>query len=202
MPTDDHDAPKPRSSFSHYLPRLKREFYQADAVVFWTLPIAHRDRGWLDQRFHAAFREMMLHAAAREGLLCPAYCLMPDHLHFVWMGLNSETDQRNGMKFLRAQLGRELKPWKFQHQAHDHVLSTEERKHDAFAKVCGYSLANPVKAGLVARPEEWAFSGAVILGYPKVDPREAEFWPWFWKRYHEVREFGLNRRTLPPREMD
>ncbi len=34
--------PKKRSSFSHYLPRLKREFYLADAVVFWTLPIAHR----------------------------------------------------------------------------------------------------------------------------------------------------------------
>ena len=202
MPPDDPDAPKPRSSFSHYLPRLKREFYQADAVVFWTLPIAHREQGWLNERFHAVFREMMLHAAAREGLLCPAYCLMPDHLHFVWMGLTSDTDQRNGMKFFRAQLGRELKPWKFQHQAHDHVLSAEERKRDAFAKVCGYSLANPVKAGLVSRPEEWTFSGAVIPGYPNVDPREDEFWPWFWKQYHAQREPGLDRRILPPREME
>src|SRR5208283_2456537 len=94
-----------RSQFSHYLPRLKREFYQADAVVFWTLPVAHRAQGWLDAPFHAAFREMMLHTAAREGLLCPAYCLMPDHLHLVWMGLRHHTDQRNGMKFLRAHLG-------------------------------------------------------------------------------------------------
>ena len=63
---------KPRSAFSHYLPRLRREFYQADAVVFWTLPVEHRARGWLSESFHAAFRELMLHAAAREGLLSPA----------------------------------------------------------------------------------------------------------------------------------
>ena len=70
----DPPKPKPRSAFSHYLPRLRREFYQAIAVIFWTMPVADRARGWLGERFHAAFREMMLHAAAREGLLCPAYC--------------------------------------------------------------------------------------------------------------------------------
>src|ERR1039458_8165160 len=103
----------PRSTFSHYLPRLRREFYQADAVVFWTLPVEHRARGWLSESFHAAFRELMLHAAAREGLLSPAYCLMPDHLHLVWMGLRADSDQRNGVKFLRAQLGRFLRPVRF-----------------------------------------------------------------------------------------
>ena len=166
------DLLKPRSTFSHYLPRLKREFYQADAVIFWTLPIACRDQDWISGRFHAAFREMTLHVATREGLLCPAYCLMPDHLHFVWMGLRAACDQRNGMKFFRAQLGRFLRPWKFQHQAYDHVLSAEERKRDAFAKVCGYSLANPVKAGLVQRSEAWLYAGMVIPGYPDADPRE------------------------------
>src|SRR3989304_5093378 len=106
----DLPEPRPRSAFSHYLPRLKRVFYQADAVVFWTLPVSHRRQGLLTAGFHAAFREMMLHAVAREGLLCPAYCLMPDHLHLVWMGIRREADQRNGMKFLRAQLGPVLRP--------------------------------------------------------------------------------------------
>ena len=65
-------ATRRRSTFSHYLPRLKRVFYQADAVVFWTLSIEHRQTGWLNDALHAGFRELMLHAAAREGLLCPA----------------------------------------------------------------------------------------------------------------------------------
>jgi len=59
--SDAASAPerKPRSGFSHYLLRLRREFYQADAFVFWTMSVSHRARGWLDERFHAAFREMM-----------------------------------------------------------------------------------------------------------------------------------------------
>lgn len=106
------------------------------------------------------------------------------------------------MKFFKAQLGKKLGPVKFQHQAHDHVLSQEERKRDAFVKVCDYSLMNPVKAGLVARAEEWKYFGAVIPGYPDVNPSEQDFWPWFWKYYLEVREPGIEERKLPPREME
>src|SRR5258707_15052659 len=84
-----------------YLPRLPPEYYQADAVVHWSLPISLRRRGWLDERFHRQFREILLHAAAREGFLCPTYCLMPDHLHLVWMGLRLDSDQFNGMAFVR-----------------------------------------------------------------------------------------------------
>jgi hypothetical protein len=132
-----------------YLPRLPREYYQGDAVVHWTLPMALRATGWLDELFHARFREIMLHAAAREGLFCPTYCLMPDHLHLVWMGLRRDSDQRNGMKFLRDHLGRALRPRRFQHQAHDHVLREEERQRRAFAKVCFYVIDNARVAGLV-----------------------------------------------------
>jgi len=39
------------------------------------MPIAMRGAGWLNDAFHAHFREVMLHAAAREGLFCPTYCL-------------------------------------------------------------------------------------------------------------------------------
>ena len=122
-----------------YLPRLPRGYYQGDAVVHWTLPVSHRRQGWLDERFHAAFRELMLHTAAREGLFCPAYCLLPDHLHLVWMGLRLDSDQRNGMAFLRTHLEPQLAPQRFQHQAHDHVLKEKERRRNAFARVCNYS---------------------------------------------------------------
>jgi len=194
---------KPRSNFSHYLPRLKREFYQADAVVFWTMPIHLRHRGWLNDRFHATFREMMLHSAAREAVLCPAYCLMPDHIHFVWMGLCRNMDQRNGVKFLRAQLGPFLKPAKFQHQPHDHVLKPEERQRQAFSLACAeYVLLNPLKAKLVQKSNEWPYVGSVIPGYPRTNPFDNEYWPWFWKHYFEKREPGIEERVLPPREME
>ena len=165
--------------------------------------MSERQQGWLDERFHAVFREVTLHAAAREGLLCPAYCLMPDHIHFVWMGLRRETDQRNGVKFFRAQIGPFLKPARFQHQAHDHLLTPEERKRSAFTLACAdYVLLNPLKAELVKKPSDWPYLGAVIPGYPRANPFDHDYWPWFWERYSAMREPGIEKRTLPPREME
>jgi putative transposase len=166
---------------SFYLPRLPREYYQGDAVVHWTLPVARRGRGWLNETSHARVREIMLHAAAREGLACPTYCLMPDHIHMVWMGLRRESDQKNAMKFLREHLGPVLRPLSFQHQAHDHVMREEQRKRNVFAKICFYIMDNACQEELVKHPKEWAFCGAVVPGYPTLHPLEEDFWPLFWK---------------------
>jgi len=65
------------------------------------------------------------------------------------MGLRLDSDQRNGMAFLRTHLEPKLAPQKFQHQAHDHVLTEDERRYDAFARVCHYILQNPLRAELV-----------------------------------------------------
>src|SRR5438105_1418011 len=140
---------EPNHDRSFYLPRLPREYYQGDAVVHWTLPVSHRRQDWLNESFHTSFRELLLHVAAREGLFCPIYCLMPDHLHLVWMGLRLDSDQINGMTFLRTYLEPELAPAKFQPQAQDEVLREEQRKRNAFTKVCFYIAANQVRAKLI-----------------------------------------------------
>jgi putative transposase len=181
-----------------FLPRLPREYYQGDAVVHWSLPIALRQTGWLTDAFHAVFRETMLHAAAREGLFCPAYCLMPDHLHLVWMGLRLDTDQRLAMKFLREHLGPALRPHKFQHLPHDHVLREEARRRNAFGKVCHYILENPLRAELVKDPKEWTFTGAVVPGYPTLHPLEDEFWPTFWRLHTAKRAPDAGNLKRPP----
>lgn len=182
------------------LPRLPREHYQADAVVFWTLTTFDKTKGWLRPSFHQRFRELMLHAAAREGLLCPIYCLMPDHLHLVWMGLRLDTDQINGMAFLRTYLEPELAPAKFQPQAQDEVLRTEQRKRNAFAKVCFYIAANPVEDELFTKAEDWEFTGCVIPGYPKLNPLDEDYWPKFWRIFGKLcqPDAGNIKRSLLP----
>lgn len=128
---------------------------------------------------------------------------MPDHIHLVWMGLRKSTDQRNGMKSLRTNLGRALKPAEFQHQAHDHVLDPLERTANVLPVRCSeYVLFNPVRAGLVAKPQEWKHTGAVIPGYMDVNPFDADYWPWMWKRYAAMREPGIEERIIPPRRME
>ena len=141
----------------------------------------------------------MLHAAVREQLFCPAYCLMPDHLHLIWMGLRRASDQLNAMKFLRTHLEPALgggREW--QHQPHDHVLREEERRRNAFASFCFYTLANPVRDELVKKESDWPYSGAIIPGYPSVHPLADGFWELFWKLYVNEREAEPPPPTVPP----
>ncbi len=180
------------------LPRLEREHYQGDAVVHWTLTVYDRATGWLTPEFHVCFRELMFHAAAREGLICPTYCLMPDHMHLIWMGLRPDTDQYNGMAFLRTHLEPVLEPARFQPQAHDHVMREEQRKRNAFAQVCFYITANPVRAGLMTEGQAWPFAGCIVPGYPNLDIFEDSYWSKFWKIHGMMHQPESGRIKRPP----
>jgi hypothetical protein len=46
-----------------HLPRLSRQVYQGRAFVHWSMTVKDRRKGWLDDLFHARFREDLLHAA-------------------------------------------------------------------------------------------------------------------------------------------
>jgi len=129
----------------------------------------------------------MLHTPARERLFCPVYCLMPDRIHLVWMGLDAETDQLNGMSFLRTYLKPLLHPQELQHQAFDHVLEEAERGDDAFETACAYVLENPLRAGLVKRVEDWPHTGCILPGYPTLHPLQPEYWSKLWKLFRSKR---------------
>jgi REP element-mobilizing transposase RayT len=179
----------------HHLPRLAPEFYHGFAAVFWTITLERRATGWLDDSFHQHFRELLLHAAAREGLYCPTYVLMPDHLHLVWLGLRAATDQLRAVRFLRKYVQREFTrrsppsvEFELQKQAHDEVLKEQDCTHGALAKACFYVMDNPRRKGLVERPRDWQHLGAVVPGFPFLHPVEDDFWPLFWKLYQEHRE--------------
>lgn len=166
-----------------FLPRLSDEAYQGQAVVFWTHTVHQRSIGWLDARFHATFRELMLHTAIRENLYCPIYTLMPDHFHLIWMGVSKDSDQRVATRFLRSRLGKTIKPHKWQHQPHDRVLREEERKQKTFMAMAHYIAENPVRAGLVDAAGRWDFTGCLVPGYPNLHPLENDYWGKFWRMY-------------------
>ncbi|HEU5124111.1 MAG TPA: hypothetical protein VFW05_08620 [Verrucomicrobiae bacterium] len=123
---------------------------------------------------------------------------MPDHIHLVWMGMQRDTDQKNGMKFLREHLAPKLQPHRFQHQAHDHVLRAEQRRRNVFARICFYIIDNARKDGLVGHPEGWQFFGAIIPGYPTMHPLKDDFWPKFWKLYAAALTPDAGNITRPP----
>lgn len=183
-----------KGSRSH-LPRLADEFYRGRAVVHWTMCIRDRQTGWLTREFHLRCREALLHAMVHYQALSPAYCLMPDHAHFVWMGLSETTDLARAAEFFRRQTGSHLKPFEWQKEPFDHVLREEERRHGAFAAVCHYVMENPVRKELVTDWRRYEFSGTVLPGYPDLDPRREDFWDVFWKIYNAKVERG--QKTAP-----
>jgi hypothetical protein len=179
----------------HHLPRLAPEFYQGFAAVTWTITLEPRATGWVDSLFHAHFRELLLHAAAREHLFCPTYVIMPDHVHLLWMGVRVVSDQLKAMRFLRKYLQRELtrrstagQEFLLQKQAHDIVLREKDRTRGALASLSFYILDNPRRKGLVEHPREWPYLGAMAPGYPFLYPFDEDFWPMFWQFYYEQRE--------------
>ena len=175
--------PPPPVESRGYLPRLPAEAYRGRAVVFWTHTIKNRARGWLDRDFHHVFRELSLHVAVREQLLCPVYTLMPDHLHLIWMGVNASSDQRPACTFLRRWLEPTLGFFGFQHQAYDHVFREQERKQSAFMATCRYIAENPVRAGLVPSAGLWPYTGCLVPGFPELHPLRPDFWQIFWQIY-------------------
>jgi REP element-mobilizing transposase RayT len=153
------------------------------AVIHWVMAVDDRQTGWLTPAFHAQCREALLHTMVRCSLLNPVYCLMPDHAHFVWMGIEDSADLMLAAGFFRRQTNILLAPFHWQREAYDHVLRASERKGDAFCDACGYVLEHPVRKQLCVTWQDYPYSGAILPGYPDVDPRRSDFWDVFWKIY-------------------
>jgi len=166
-----------------HLPRLPDPFYHGYAAVHWILTMDDRKSGWLNELFHARFREVLLHAAGRYHISCPVYCLMPDHVHVIWIGTHMDSNQQHAMKFFKRYIAGHLHPFKLQKQSYDNVLREKDRERNAFQSTCYYILENPVRAGLISTANTWPFSGALVPGYPDLSPHTDVYWDLFWRLY-------------------
>jgi hypothetical protein len=182
-----------------YLRRLRPEFYRGQAYVHRSMTIDDRKTGWLIPIFYYKFREFVTHTLFRYGLCCPIYCCMPDHIHLLWIGILDGSDQRNAVKFFRAQLNPILERLgaRFQQQPYDHVLREEERERCAFENVVEYIARNPERANLVPHDgfREYKYTGCLVPGYPDLDPWRSNYWDLFWRIYAGLREKGLVRAS-------
>jgi REP element-mobilizing transposase RayT len=186
--------PAPLQTRNDYLRRLEPEYYRGRAMVHWSLTVARRQTGWLDERAHAIWREALLHTLVRYRLAAPVYALMPDHVHVLLVGISAESDQRLALGFLRRHTAAMFKKINgaWQKQGYDHVLRENERGHGGFATVAHYIAENPVRAGLATKAAEWKYSGSLIAGWPDLDWRREDFWVRWWKIFAE-------NAQVPPR---
>ena len=107
---------------------------------------------------YAAFEHTLAEAVEREGMRLLAYCLMPTHFHLVlWPRADGELSQ-----FMRWLTLTHTQRWHSQHQTTGtgHVYQGRFRSFpiqpdDHFLTVCRYVERNPLRAGLVARAQDW-----------------------------------------------
>lgn len=131
----------------HSLPRLERAKYQNFAAVFWTHNLEPRATGWLDETLHREFREVLVHAGGKYHLFCPAYCLMPDHFHLIWLGLKLGSDQLNATLFLRKQVNRLL--------AGEALVDRTNLPKHLRSPACKGGANSPAKEKMVPASQPW-----------------------------------------------
>ncbi|MCA1809304.1 MAG: hypothetical protein LC725_07650 [Lentisphaerae bacterium] len=177
--------------------RLSKAWYCGHAFVHWNMTIVDRRTGWLTPEFHVAFREMQFHALARHGIMCLVYCLMPDHLHLLWAGLEQGSDQDLAARFFRRFVNRALPEGvELQRQPWDVVLREADRERGALTKTAFYIAENPVRKNLVADARDWVYRGAQAAGYPALDVCDADYGEKIWKIYD--REVNRRRANARP----
>lgn len=147
------------------MPRLQRlQEVFPDAPVYFVTACTWRLRNVLANDAARQAVESFAGSGPASGAWLGSYVLMPDHLHaFVALDPARCTLSR-WMKALKAALSRTLRArgvegtvW--QKGFFDHVLRSGESASEKWA----YVLANPVRAGLVAKAEDWPFWGQVHL---------------------------------------
>jgi REP element-mobilizing transposase RayT len=147
---------------------LKQFDYLGPRQYFLTFCTDSRRRCFVTDDAVASVRVQIERAAAEEGISLLAYCYMPDHVHFLAEGKEENSDCRRfiarGKQFsgyhYKAKFGHRL----WQKYCYEHTLRSEE----AAISVARYILENPVRAGLVARIDEYGFSGSSVYSLEQI----------------------------------
>jgi REP element-mobilizing transposase RayT len=139
-----------------------QEYRQPGAICSVTIAVQSRRPVFADLLIAQATEEILEERANATGVRVFAYCIMPDHIHIVlapsvdcdivtFVGQFKNLAQRAVWRHGVA--GRFWQPsfW-------DHFLRGDED----LKRVAKYILANPVRAGLVERWQDYPFAGSLV----------------------------------------
>jgi putative transposase len=111
-----------------------------------------------DSAEFARFLAILEQATARFHWQCVAYCLMTNHYHLV-----VRTPEPNTSQAMHHLNGSYARWYNRRHGYQGHLF--QRRYHTAaiesdwhLVEACRYVVLNPVRAGVVRRPSEWAWS--------------------------------------------
>jgi putative transposase len=150
-----------------------------------------------DHGEYLAFQRLLGRAVRKTGMRLLAYCLMPNHVHFL-LWPRKDGDLARFMQWLTSLHARELHTWRgttgrgaiYQANYRGSPVDTETY----FYAAARYIEFNPVRAGFVTHAEHWPWSSAspssIIQGvelaeWPVPRPRD-------WRTFVNRGETPLN----------
>lgn len=142
------------------LRRLETTF-ERRPIYFVTACTASRRALLANNPIHETFLAFARRASDR-GALVGRYVLMPDHVHLFVTVEDERIRLSEWTRSLKNSISKELRArgelsphW--QKGFFDHIM----RGSESYSQKWDYVRNNPVRAGLVARPEEWRYAGEV-----------------------------------------
>ncbi len=188
------------------LKRLPRPNYCGTAWVHWILAIDERRVGWLDAKLLYRFREVLTHTAFRYQLACPIFCLMPDHMHLLWVGLAETSNQLTAMQRFRLDMNDSLQRigYSFQRQSYDHVFKGNELEQNAIEDVVDYIARNPERKQLVPLGgfATYPYTGCLLPGACRLRLFEEGSWREILRTLAFLRRTQCFRVPDPSRQLD
>jgi putative transposase len=131
---------------------------------------AGRGKIFYDDGDYEAFEHVLAEARERQAMRVCAYAVMPNHFHLV-LWPRKDGDLSAFMKWLT--LTHSQRWHAFRHKTGSGALyqgrfrSFPVREDEHFLKVCRYVERNPLRAKLVERAQEWAWSSLGRRGSPE-----------------------------------
>jgi putative transposase len=146
--------------FKHKNIRLLRADYLGPRSYFVTICCFKRYKLFANQQLCSWLVDVFRSESAARCFAIHAFCVMPDHFHFLAEGLMPSSDLLNlilsfKMKTTRLYRQKSAQPL-WQKKFFDHIL----RSSDSHESVAWYIWQNSVRQGLCAKPSEHPFSGS------------------------------------------
>ena len=131
-------------------------FLNRATIVFVTVCSRRREKNLA----HVAIQDALLQAWRKAGRwMIGAYMIMPDHIHLFCSPTDTSSAIEPWITFwkreFRRQFGNDAP--RFQADSFHHRLRGEE----SYAEKWEYVRANPARAGLVERSEDWPYQGVL-----------------------------------------
>ncbi len=155
----------------------------------------YRRRPYLDNdHARTVFLQILERLRHRHGVLIFGYVLMPEHVHLL-LAEPKQVKLENFFRALKTQTSKQLKgdrPQFWQFRYHDFNVFT----HHKFTEKLQYLHRNPVKRGLVEKPEDYPWSSYCHWLTGATGPVEIES-HWTWQHRERTTGNGIPEAYRP-----